>query len=321
MSPLGRYRGLLLRLGLSTALIVLIVTHIELTRVSEILRAVRPGYLVFALLVIFLERVFMAYKWHLLLAAKNLHVPLMRMLKICYVSSFAGSFMPSSLGADVLRSYCLYKHGTGLAESVSSVLVDKTLSVLVALALPLIVVLLFPDMLPDRAIRWSVLSIALVVFVGAGCLLNRSIVTLGMAVIGKVSRRIAARAMLLHGSVRDYLRCREVVAYVLVLSAGFQLLRVLGVYAIGLSMDPGFVLVYCLIFVPIIVTLAMIPVSVGGIGVREGSFVYLFSQVGMPTSDAFTLAVLVYLVGIVSLLPGGVIYALEGMAAARPRSV
>lgn len=317
MNFLMRHRSLLMRVGLSTALITFILTQIEMGRVMDILANVRLEFVALAVIIVSLERVLLAYKWRVLLASKGILVTFARLVKICYVTNFIGNFMPSSLGVDAFRVYSLYRHGTDLAESLSSVMADKVLSSFVAVALPVVVVVLFPDLLPESSLRWVVLGIAATLAVALVCLLNRRVVGVGVALAKKISRRIAAKALMLHESVRDYLGYGKVVGYVLLLTLAFQMLRVFSVYVLGGSMAPSFSFLHCLVFVPLIIIFMMIPVSVAGIGVREGGFVYFFSQAGVAASDAFALSVLMYLVGIIAILPGGIIYAMEGMSSGK----
>jgi hypothetical protein len=50
-----------------------------------------------------------------------------------------------------------------------------------------------------------------------------------------------------------------------------------------------------------------------GLGVREGAYVYLFSQAGVAHSQAFTLGLLIYASNVANGLVGGVLYALQGL--------
>ncbi|MCD6227907.1 MAG: flippase-like domain-containing protein, partial [Candidatus Omnitrophica bacterium] len=67
-------------------------------------------------------------------------------------------------------------------------------------------------------------------------------------------------------------------------------------------------LVYFFIFVPIIMLIAFLPITVAGIGTREAATIYFFSKVGLsrPVSLGMSVMNLVFLIGI-SLI-GGIIY-------------
>jgi hypothetical protein len=99
------------------------------------------------------------------------------------------------------------------------------------------------------------------------------------------------------------------------ISIGVQLLRVLQAYLLSESMGLGTAAIYFFCFVPPILVVTMLPISVGGWGTANLAYVALFSQVGMDPDGAFVLSVLILGLGVVGNLPGGLIYAWEGFAA------
>ena len=65
---------------------------------------------------------------------------------------------------------------------------------------------------------------------------------------------------------------------------------------------------YCCLFAPLLTLLMMLPVSVGGMGVREGGMVLLLAPLRIDTGSALTLAFLLFSVGAVVGLFGGGLY-------------
>ena len=70
---------------------------------------------------------------------------------------------------------------------------------------------------------------------------------------------------------------------------------------------------YFVLFVPIVSVVLMLPVSMSGLGVREGAYVYLFGQAGVSTAQALTMSLLIYALRVVAGLVGGLLYALQGL--------
>ena len=68
---------------------------------------------------------------------------------------------------------------------------------------------------------------------------------------------------------------------------------------------------YFFVFIPMISIVTLLPVSVGGLGVRENAGVLLFRVVGMPAPQAFAMELLSYLMGILAAIPGGIIFSLR----------
>jgi uncharacterized membrane protein YbhN (UPF0104 family) len=65
------------------------------------------------------------------------------------------------------------------------------------------------------------------------------------------------------------------------------------------------------VLVPLVILLSMIPVSIGGWGVREGVMVVAFNFVGMPRDDALSLSLLFGFVITLVSLPGGLLWLLS----------
>lgn len=87
-------------------------------------------------------------------------------------------------------------------------------------------------------------------------------------------------------------------------SLGVQMVGVISVYVLsrGLSMNVPFLSV--LVFLPIIIVITTIPVSISGIGLREGAFVYLLGTIGVPSEMAMTLSLVWFLSVMTSSLLG-----------------
>ena len=100
-----------------------------------------------------------------------------------------------------------------------------------------------------------------------------------------------------------------VLLYSFALSILFQLLRVVLFYSAALMLGETPSFMFFLALVPIVMFAALLPISIGGIGVREASLVGLFSHFNvMDNVQTFTIALLVFVSGIVSILPGGWFY-------------
>jgi glycosyltransferase 2 family protein len=320
-ASLSRF-SLPLRLGLSIALMAFILYRIDVAAMGRTLAGAHAGFIVLGLAIIVLERMVMAWKWRWLLAAKGLRVSFSRVLKIVYLGNFIGTFLPSSLGVDVVRSYSLYRHGTALSESVSSVLVDKVLALIAAMVVPVTVVLFFPGAVFDPAVRSAVLAIAAgfgaVLLLGLNRRLVHGVLSHGHRLPGLLSApALWSRAAALYGTFHGYTAYKGALWGAFAASLVFQALRVLGVVALGAALGLELGLLSYLVYVPLIIMLTMLPISVGGIGVREGAFVYFFTGAGVPAEAALALSILLYLVSLLSVLPGGVIYLSEGVGRRR----
>lgn len=83
----------------------------------------------------------------------------------------------------------------------------------------------------------------------------------------------------------------------------FCLIRALGIHQMGLW--------HCFLLVPIISAVSMLPVSINGLGIREGAYVLLFGAMGVSASQAITVSLLFFVIVTFISLFGGILFVLE----------
>ncbi len=60
--------------------------------------------------------------------------------------------------------------------------------------------------------------------------------------------------------------------------------------------------------VPLIATVAALPISIGGLGVREWAGVLLLAPFGIAEPEALSIEIMAYLIGVATSLVGGLIF-------------
>jgi glycosyltransferase 2 family protein len=118
-------------------------------------------------------------------------------------------------------------------------------------------------------------------------------------------------------SVRRYARFHGQLVNVLAASVGVQVLRIVQAYCLGrsLGIDAGLTIYFA--FIPVILLIMLLPVSINGLGTSQAAFVWFFARVGVDAAPAFALSVLFVALGIVGNLPGGLLYVMKGLSPVR----
>ena len=99
---------------------------------------------------------------------------------------------------------------------------------------------------------------------------------------------------------------RGLLVYSLFLATSFQLLRVVLFFLAALMIGESPIFIYFVVFVPIVMFAVLLPIAIGGLGVREGGLVFLFMRFDvMDSAPTFTIAILVFVSGLLSTMPGG----------------
>jgi glycosyltransferase 2 family protein len=263
-----------------------------------------------AVALVIVDRALMALRWIILLRALDTPSPpaLRRILRIFFVSTFVGTFLPS-VGADVYRAYSLAKEGVSGSQSAASVAVDRLLGVL-SLLLAAIVGLPFAGTLArDPVVFWTIGLTVAGCAIGALAVFSRRAARTAHAVNARLRmggpQQIAGRLI---DAIGRYKHHRSELAIVLVLSVAVQGVRIAQAWLLGLSLAIAAPASAYAAFVPIILLIMLLPITVYGVGTSQFAFDSLFGLIGVPAASSFALSVLFVALGIVGNLPGGLLY-------------
>jgi uncharacterized protein (TIRG00374 family) len=235
-------------------------------------------------------------------------------MRIFFVSTFMGTFLPASVGGDLVRAYALSNERVPMALSVASVAMDRALGVMSILLLGALSLWAAPEQAPAgvAAILWigalACSALALVVFSARVAQLLSAIVN-GLPWVGP--RRIAARLL---DAVREYRHHHAALGGVLTGSVGVQVLRVVQAYFLGLSLGIAAPPSAYFVAIPIILLVMLLPITINGLGTSQAAFIWCFGAMGVGRPEAFALSILFLALGVVGNLPGGLLYATGGLA-------
>jgi hypothetical protein len=302
----GRRRPLAraLRVALSLLLLGLLIHGLDAGDAARRLAGASPPWAGLVLLLMTLEGVYGAYKWWVLLRPHHPSLRLWLVVRVSFIGNFTGQFLPGSVGMELMRIYGLSRTTSDPATSFTSVLVDRIAGLA---GLSLVVLggaLLDPaPPLPHAAMLALAALAALALGVGVGA--SRRCRALAERLLRPAPLRPAQRWLRALGDrLDDYAGRPALLARVLALAVGYTLLRVAvvmaGAEAIGITAPPQ----AWLVVVPLVIFATQIPVSLGGLGVREAAFVALLASWGVPGEESLALSLLLGAAGLAAELPG-----------------
>lgn len=304
---MGWTRALRLAVGLGLTIVALLFANP--VKVWGAAAAAQPAWIAVAVALVAVDRALMAYRWIVLVRAIAGPVSLAIVLRVFFVSTFLGTFLPS-VGGDAVRAVSLARHGVGAADATASVVMDRLLGVwsllLVACA----------SLWGVQAARSDAGVILTLVVTAAACAVAGAVLFSDTAAAA-VTRLIAALpgARLRHASgrlletMRRYRHRPRALANVTLGSVGVQFLRIVQAFCLGMALGIAASPEIYFSLIPIILLIMLVPITVYGLGTSQVAFVWLFGSIGVPDSQAFALSVLFVALGAVGNLPGGLIYA------------
>lgn len=299
-----------LKMALSLFLLVYLIKAIDWRNSLQL--ALRADLMMMfgAVALLTLERVLSVVKWRLFLTAKGSTITFWRLFIINYVGGFWGLILPSSVSADIVRGFYLSKATADLNLTVTSMATDRFIS---GIALVFIACLggWYAGYQPGlQYLHHLILVIALIMVTAIVLLFQHGFLRwLDRRIIQKfIDWKIVQVARKWIVSCLEYQKYPGLLSLAFLLSLSVQVVRVLVFYVVARGFNLDAPLIYYVVFIPLIMVLIMLPISIGGIGVREVSFVSFFSLAGMPESGAFAISFSVSVITTLTTAVGGIIY-------------
>jgi uncharacterized protein (TIRG00374 family) len=281
------------RIIVSAALLAILITKIPVDDIQP--RNTHAGTLAFLAIGLAFTLggfVLSAWRWQRVLLAFDTKVPLRTLLAHYLAGQFVGNVLPSTVGGDVLRvSRASKTTGTGDVAFASVVL--ERLSGMVALPLLTCLGFVINPSLSDVPQAWVALAIA-----------GATVLTLAVILVVAGSPQLAGRFakhqnwMRFVGAVhvgvdrlrREPRRAFSVLFAALVYQASVLVAVWCAIHALGVSVPNAAVVA----FLPAVASAQVLPISLSGLGIREGLLVLLLHPLGVPTGKAIGVGLLWY---------------------------
>lgn len=290
-------------------LLVLLFRRFDWARFAEVLQQLPAWFYAGSLVVLTIGQVLYAYRWRAVLSGMGVDLPFGEVLRQYFIGVFFSNLMPTAVGGDASKVYYLGQR-SGYVQITASVILDRLLG-FVWLALI------------GSALAWAVGGDAQVL------VLNRQLLTLFAA--GFVSallvawlvpverilpRLVPARWSAWTSRVSEFVMlvregvCRPVTFVTAGVVVGVYALLIAMVYqqyfAVG-GLAPLAVLPVLLVIVSMSI-FVNVPITVGGIGLREQLHVLLFTAFGVPKEVAVTISLVLFSQSLLLSLVGGALW-------------
>jgi glycosyltransferase 2 family protein len=321
VSPAARKRFLnLLKIVVSVGFLVLLLSRVEKNQVVEHLRGIELVPFLAAIALYIAGEFVRGYRWGTLLWSLGSKVRWSRLTALYFVGNFFNLVLPTGFGGDAVKIVEL-AGDAGASTAISSVLVERFSGLFVLFVLAVLALVgsyavgyrLVPPM-----VAVVILAITLASFVVVALLVQRTwIERWGRRLhLDRLFRRFKILRDL-YESLGMY--SRKALARATAAALLFNLMQILANILLAGAVGIRVPVPYFFLFVPIIAVSTMLP-SLGGLGVREGMYVLLFTQVGVDKNHALALALARDASLLVLGLIGAVIYVAQSVLAGRRKS-
>ena len=305
---------LAIRLAISAALLWVLLTKIGANWSQAIPdpTAVTVGWLTGALLLTFAGVAVSAVRWGAVLAALGQKSQFRRLFSLYLAGQFMGNVLPSTIGGDALRVARLSRENGEGPTTFASVVLERLTGWLVLPVITLTGLIVNPGLRElGRAstIAFATAAGTLVLLVGVLILTARS----GRGLEARLEQNEGWRRFTGAINLGIHRLAHHPAATGRILATGFAYQLILIAAALmaarGLGLPAGVGPTALLAFVPAVLIAQVLPISIAGLGVREGLFALFLHPLGVPKSQAIALGLLLYLLNLVVSLFGAPAFA------------
>ena len=246
-------------------------------------------------------------RWYVVLKTIGADLPAITVAKILYIAEFFNQILLSSIGGDAIRIYITQKSAVGLSRAITSVLLERIVTLT---GLVLLVVFMQPilaDRIGDNPTIYVFPSLAILITLSIVALLFLDKLPKRIQNIGKFRglKYLAKDAKSLFLSPK---RAAIAISLGMVGNIYIAIMAYMIARTVGINVE----LLECLVLIPPVILITTLPISIAGWGVREGAMVAAFAFVGVPQEEAFLMSILFGFANAVLALPGGLLWVFGG---------
>jgi len=312
VTALPRPRAALLlaaKIGVSLALFGWLFRRLQWSAIGPALSHADPRWVAGSAALLLASHLLASYQWGRLLAAAGIELPFWKVVTYYFVGLFFNNFLPANVGGDLARTLDASRAGPSRAAALSTVVLDRLIGTVALGGVAVVSTLPAIDRFHLAAAYGGVVGFFAVAVVMLRAMLEPRVLAGLERVFARVGlARLSPSLDRLAGSLAAFRSRGRLLLELLCVALVVQVMRI-GVHilfarALGLKVDAT----YFFLFVPLLAVIVSLPISLNGIGVREGAGILLFGLVGLDRASAFALQFGTYLVAVGVSLIGGMVF-------------
>ena len=250
-----------------------------------------------------------AIRWQILIKAQDDWVPLGFLVRSYLVGSFFNLFLPTRIGGDVVRIWDGSRYSKSLVKSSAIVLVERLSGVLVLFLFALCASLIRLDMARQFPVIW----VALIISVFGLGLLSLFLTPLADLILEKLPEQkpfgtIKEKTHQFRQTILDYKKRKGALGKAFFWATLLQINVIVHYYLIGEALHLDIALLDYFIFIPIVHLILLIPITINGLGLREGAYMEIFRYYGISSAAAISFSWIDLAFMLIVGLLGGIIY-------------
>ncbi len=285
---------------IGVAIFIYIINDIGVEKIADAFFSIPIQFFILALLIVFLRIFVYTYKWSYICNKMKINIKYFDLVKIYLIGVFYGNLTPGALGLHLRIFYMRKKSKASIGKCLASSLIDIELALITGIFIGLIgtiyLINFYPGLLPLLILLLLIHGTLLIIFMKKSGGSKFFKIFIRPLIPNKYREGIDQSVELFY---EDMPRFREMLIPILF---DFITWVIIGtqVYIIAqaFSVDIPY-LIFLMLHTLSVVAYGLLPISIGGLGVREGIFVFLLLPFGVAAEVAFVISLCGYIVKLI----------------------
>ena len=308
-----------LKLVLLCIIFYWILKSVNIKETINVLEKANIIYLCIAFLLSNISNIFLTIKWKRLASPLKIKSNFFELLKLNYISIFYSSFLPGQSSGELIKGLRLTKKESSIQKVWIPIFIDKVTNLLIVLIIGFIAIL------SDKTFRTNKTLVVIVSLLTV----SFSIITLILfsdntrrftdfvrIKLIKCLRFLKLKTDQLESFSLSYLESYKnhdlLMFETLIWSILIKLPHVFAFYFLALSLNLDLTIIQCAWLCSIVLLVTLIPISFSGLGVRESTLIVILSGLGIEKVNSLSFSLLIFLVGIMVAIIGGIFELFSG---------
>jgi uncharacterized protein (TIRG00374 family) len=294
-----------IKILVSVSLIAYLIYQVDWTSALAEIGQAEPVAVFLALLILFVQVLVSAWKWQISLTIHNLEYETRKLLRVLYIAFFFNNFLPTAVGGDIYRVYRTLPADGRKSKAVSALLLDRIVGLLSLLFIGGIGAAVIYAR--DGNQRAGVLFVALMLPVVFALVLPGLLRSSSFKLLGKKLARFPKLEPLVHNA-KLILGGGRSLLHLLGASVLFQVLAIVAIILLFAAVHTTGIIAESAVVGAMYAIASLLPISINGIGVMEGSFALTAEQFGLGFDSAVIVALILRLGMVLLSLIGAVLF-------------
>jgi uncharacterized protein (TIRG00374 family) len=297
-----KYLAYMLRLFLGVLLLIYIIKLIDVNMAINLAKDINLHYVALAFLLILSIRILMILRWKFILNFRNTTTQSGELIKIFFKGAVLGTALPGMIGPDLMKGYLLSKRNGKIHDVTASIVIDRYIGFF-SMFLVALFGSLFGRLFGIETELTALLLIINILFI-ASFVLSKTI-TNKIGELKISSQPFFSKIWNFVWAIAYQKKALyTILPKTLFLSIIVQILRCIIFFLIYLAYGQKIEFIYFIIFIPIMFVISFLPVTISGLGLREGTLSYLFGFINIESEISVGVGLVFQILIIFASLPG-----------------